>query len=338
MRKIINIIVVCFLLIPFTIQEKEVEAATTFKDVREDHWGKKEIEYLVDQGIINGYPDGTFKPNNPVKDINVLEMLLKSLKYPITDTYPNPGYSDLEKGKYGYEIIATAVHFGVLSKGNGSSRFEVNREINRAIMGQRLIQAYKLSRHWEENFNDVNIPSWFYHQAETLAAYGITVPYEGKLFKPGSSLTRAQFAAFLYRTLHLTEEIKNPPYVYTQFSQDIDHNGIIINLGNPKQEVNNEFNVAYSIPVKIVNNTSAPIKEGAFKLQYENYPYTSVYDIAHQQIGSNSSKQFNAYFSLSKEQSDKAGFPKVIEFVLLNESEIRVFYEPLKNSVKWKFN
>jgi hypothetical protein len=37
-----------------------------FKDVPETHWAYKAIEELAEKGIINGYEDGTFKPNEPV--------------------------------------------------------------------------------------------------------------------------------------------------------------------------------------------------------------------------------------------------------------------------------
>ena len=30
------------------------------------HWAQYYIQPLVDSGIINGYPDGTFKPDNPI--------------------------------------------------------------------------------------------------------------------------------------------------------------------------------------------------------------------------------------------------------------------------------
>ena len=34
----------------------------TFKDIR-GHWAQQEIEFLAENGWINGYTDGTFKPN-----------------------------------------------------------------------------------------------------------------------------------------------------------------------------------------------------------------------------------------------------------------------------------
>lgn len=37
-----------------------------FKDVPEEHWAYEAIEDLAKKGIINGYKDGTFKPEQPI--------------------------------------------------------------------------------------------------------------------------------------------------------------------------------------------------------------------------------------------------------------------------------
>ncbi|MFB5166787.1 S-layer homology domain-containing protein [Parageobacillus toebii] len=42
------------------------ETKSNFKDVPEDFWAKEEIEFLSSKGVIKGYHDGTFKPNNGV--------------------------------------------------------------------------------------------------------------------------------------------------------------------------------------------------------------------------------------------------------------------------------
>lgn len=46
-----------------------------FTDVPESHWAFKAIEDLADMGIINGYEDGTFKPDAPVTRAEVASML-----------------------------------------------------------------------------------------------------------------------------------------------------------------------------------------------------------------------------------------------------------------------
>lgn len=54
--------------------EKE-NANMKFKDVPETHWAYKAIEELAEKGIINGYEDGTFKPDETVTRAELATML-----------------------------------------------------------------------------------------------------------------------------------------------------------------------------------------------------------------------------------------------------------------------
>jgi hypothetical protein len=40
--------------------------AASFTDVPKSHWAHDPIVVISDMGIINGYPDGTYKLNQPV--------------------------------------------------------------------------------------------------------------------------------------------------------------------------------------------------------------------------------------------------------------------------------
>jgi lysozyme len=41
-------------------------ASLIYKDVPADHWAAADIKYVHDAGIMRGYPDGTFNPDQPV--------------------------------------------------------------------------------------------------------------------------------------------------------------------------------------------------------------------------------------------------------------------------------
>lgn len=47
------------------LKEEKIEKSK-FGDTK-GHWAQQFIEQLSDLGYINGYPDGTFKPNNNIK-------------------------------------------------------------------------------------------------------------------------------------------------------------------------------------------------------------------------------------------------------------------------------
>lgn len=47
---------------------------TDFNDIK-NHWAKDTIEKWKDKGVISGYPDGTFKPDNPVTRAELAKIL-----------------------------------------------------------------------------------------------------------------------------------------------------------------------------------------------------------------------------------------------------------------------
>ncbi|RKN86920.1 S-layer homology domain-containing protein [Paenibacillus ginsengarvi] len=69
------------------IQRAAAEAAVEsgrFSDTK-GHWAEPTINRLVDQGILDGYPDGTFRPDEPVSADQFLKILLLSF----TEKHPN---------------------------------------------------------------------------------------------------------------------------------------------------------------------------------------------------------------------------------------------------------
>ena len=44
----------------------EAKEAESFRDVPADFWAYEQINRCVQDGIVSGYADGTFKPGNPV--------------------------------------------------------------------------------------------------------------------------------------------------------------------------------------------------------------------------------------------------------------------------------
>lgn len=334
-----TISILCTLLLIFSIAPTfaSAQSSSSFKDVPDHFWAKNEIEYLVEKGIIRGYPDGTFKPNHSVSHIQVLEMLMKSLNYPILDSYPDHGYSNYPKGTYGYDILASAVHHGLIYYGNNSI-FNVFQATTRHQMANKLTKAFKLSRMWEEDFVDASKGTSYYVAAETLAAYGITKPYEGNLFKPNNHLTRAQFAAFLYRTLTLEDIIKNPEYEFQPFDKSIEYKGIEINVGKLQETNRDEYYVSYEAPVEIINYTDKPLNDASFKLQYENYPNVSIFDLETYLVRPYSSREINIKFIITADMDKEFGKPKFLEFAFVDMADALFFYELMEDSLKWKIN
>ena len=72
------------------------QKTSPFSDVTFKHWAAAYVKAGVENGIVSGYPDSTFKPENNVTYAEALTMLLKILGYTDTDfgdSYPYGQYS-----------------------------------------------------------------------------------------------------------------------------------------------------------------------------------------------------------------------------------------------------
>jgi hypothetical protein len=56
-------------------------SSETFKDVPKDHWAGGAVQKLKDEGIVQGYPDGTFKGNQPVTRYELAAALARFVEF-----------------------------------------------------------------------------------------------------------------------------------------------------------------------------------------------------------------------------------------------------------------
>jgi hypothetical protein len=103
MMRVKNLINVCIVLLMMTMfQSYGLAAETKFSDVNEDNWAFESVEWAAERGLIKGYSDGSFKPNN---------ILTESQFAAIMTRYYNP---DLEKGLKKNEL--SDAHYDYLKK------------------------------------------------------------------------------------------------------------------------------------------------------------------------------------------------------------------------------
>lgn len=201
--------------------------AATFKDVSSKHPNSSEIEFLVQEGIIKGYDNLTFKPDNNVTNAQVATMIARTLNLDL-ENRPNPNFLDVSKNHGAYNAIAAVVDERIFPKGK---MFYPNEPITREKMAQVLVNAFDLSGKSSIRFKDVSTKSSYYAAISTLAANNITTGYTDGTFKPKNPLTRSHFSAFLARVLvpdyiPVTGKFKfNKNYQYTY--EYIENNGRI---------------------------------------------------------------------------------------------------------------
>ncbi|MDO5707935.1 MAG: S-layer homology domain-containing protein [Andreesenia angusta] len=148
---------------------EDTDKSTDFPDIQ-NHWGKASIEKLAAAGIINGYPDGSFRPDDEIKRAEAAKML-NILYNRVTDDNSLKGidesslkeFSDLNNTHWGYYNLVEASndHIADLKDGKEAWRELVSKdEIKKAE--EKLIKKSEAIKNLglEKQPNSVATDSW----------------------------------------------------------------------------------------------------------------------------------------------------------------------------------
>nr|WP_322743976.1 S-layer homology domain-containing protein [Nostoc edaphicum] len=194
-------------------------AQTAFSDVSSNYWAAQFIQQLSQRGIIAGFPDSSFRPEEPVTRAQFAAMVNKAFqkaqqRQPIS-------FADVPSNYWASSAIQQAYTIGFLS-GYPSNRFEPNQAIPREQVLVSLANGleYSPSGNTESTlqyFNDAsNIASYARSPIAAATQKQIVVNYPNVNFlNPTATATRAQVAAFIYQALVSSNQASaiNSPYV-----------------------------------------------------------------------------------------------------------------------------
>ncbi|WPK13591.1 InlB B-repeat-containing protein [Lysinibacillus louembei] len=172
------------------------QPSVPFNDV-EQHWAKEMITELTAQGIIKGYEDGSFRPNEPINRQHVAALVARAFTLKQIRTSEN--FSDVSLENPYYEAIMMLQQAGIVDGENGL--FNPKESITRAQVAKILVSVLQLTPEGTSSFKDVSSKHWSAGYIAALERAGITLGDNG-YFYPNSPITRAQLVAFLYRALH----------------------------------------------------------------------------------------------------------------------------------------
>uniref|UniRef100_A0ACD5GR95 S-layer homology domain-containing protein n=1 Tax=Desertifilum tharense IPPAS B-1220 TaxID=1781255 RepID=A0ACD5GR95_9CYAN len=89
-----------------------VNTAPRFRDL-ETHWYRTPIEALAARGIISGFPDQTFRPNDPISRAQFAALIQKAFPRPQQRLYV--AFTDVPTNHWYANAIKTAYETGFLA-------------------------------------------------------------------------------------------------------------------------------------------------------------------------------------------------------------------------------
>lgn len=192
------------LAVPF-VSPMAVSAQTAFNDVPSGYWAQTFIQELSRRDIIKGFPDGGFRPNDPVTRAQFAAMLSKAVnKAPIRG---GVSFVDVSSGYWAASAIQQSYVTGFMS-GYPGNVFEPNQNIPRVQILVSLANGLNYSATQPPEIILVayadagGIPNYARNSVAAATENRLVVNYPNVQFlNPNQSATRAEVAAFIYQAL-----------------------------------------------------------------------------------------------------------------------------------------
>lgn len=188
-------------------------AGAAFRDVPAAHWASAAIKAAVEQGFVNGYADGTFRPADPVTNAHFNAMLsrafypadLKSAKSGASWWTPNVTVNDAHGILDGTDLKQAELAEGVWSA-------EINAPISRCDMAQMMynilldkgapLPSAAECQAAQSRMGDWSrIPARYQEAVSTCYALGLLNGQKDGTFGGSSSMNRAQGCTVISRLL-----------------------------------------------------------------------------------------------------------------------------------------
>lgn len=204
MRKRLLSLLLCAVMVLSLLPGSGRAAETSFSDVRTGDWFYEAVQFVCEQGLMNGTGGGRFSPNDATTRGMIVTILYRLEGAPAAGA---ADFADVASGAYYETPVAWAAANGIVN-GYGDRRFGPNDVITREQLASILYRyaGYKgydtASEKPLDGFRDAAQVSAYAGEALRWACgSGLINGMDGNRLAPQGSATRAQVAAILMRFL-----------------------------------------------------------------------------------------------------------------------------------------
>ena len=159
---------------------------------------EEENPFITDDhfAYIQGYPDGTFKPEGSLTRAEAATIFYRLLEDKSCKTQPK--FSDVEKGKWYYTAVTTLAGKGIID-GYLDGTFKPNGNVTRAEFLKMAASFFELESA-NVKFTDVLQGKWYYKYIASAVAQG-WVANKAADYKPNEAITRAEVVEIMNNIL-----------------------------------------------------------------------------------------------------------------------------------------
>lgn len=158
----------------------------------DSHWAKNSFMRLEEMGIINGYDDGSYRPDEKITRAEFFAIINR-----ISNVSKNNGssFTDVSSEAWYKSVVdyAAGAHY---ASGYDDGSFRPNDYITRTEAAAAVVKAFGGDKDGSAEFTDAkDIPEWAKDYVDILSSSGTLSGDESGAFRPNDCITRAETAA-----------------------------------------------------------------------------------------------------------------------------------------------
>ena len=166
-----------------------------------------EVGAAFNLGLVSGYPDGEFKPEQAVTRAEFAKMLVSTYELAAKKELPKSTaapFKDVSANQALGEYILKAAQQGWIN-GFEDGTFRPSEPVNREQAAKMLAEVADLEK-IPETFTDVKDDEFFAGYIGATQGAGLMNGHTNDIYKPKAEITREQSAATIIRLFHYLEE------------------------------------------------------------------------------------------------------------------------------------
>lgn len=190
---------------------EEGNYSKSFSDLPQNHWAYSAVMDMAEKGIIKGYSDGTFKPNNVVSRAEFATMMVGALNLEVVQP-ETPTFKDVQKNNWAYKYVESVKNF---ITGEQKADGLYYKDKNNAVREDMVCALVKAKGYQNEAVDLSKLDTLFSDSKKitsglkkyVLIAYekNITKGNADNTFNPQGTLTRAEAAKLLYNVMNIDD-------------------------------------------------------------------------------------------------------------------------------------
>lgn len=191
-------------------QEARLVRLTSFADVPDGYWAKQPIENNATVGMVQGYPDGTFRPENALTRAELATLLVRAKGIKIKEGRAKQIFKDTKSDFWAARYIEIAQKEGLV-KGYPDKTFRPNNKISKVegIVVMARFDQLKLADVDAKPYWDVAENHWAAKSIQAAKESGMLKFVEKNRLHPKEALARSEAVDMLAKTSLAGGKIKD---------------------------------------------------------------------------------------------------------------------------------